>query len=170
MDRAGIATAVKHFPGLGHVRGNTDLVTKVVDSTTTRHDQDLAGFRAAVKSEVDMVMLSSAYYTKIDPDRRAAYSSTVIKGMIRSDLDFAGVVISDDLAAPGAEDLPAGTRALRFLRAGGDLVIVGDPTQVTAMTDAVEDEAAEDADLRAAVAESARRVLVMKATRDLADC
>ena len=82
MDRPGIATAVKHFPGLGAVRGNTDLVTRVVDSTTTRHDADLAGFRAAVDDGVDMVMVSSAYYTKIDPDRPAAYSSTVIGGMI----------------------------------------------------------------------------------------
>ena len=37
MDRAGVA-AVKHFPGLGRVRGNTDYVSRVVDTRTTRHD------------------------------------------------------------------------------------------------------------------------------------
>ena len=170
MGRAGVATAVKHFPGLGRVRGNTDLVTKVVDSTTTRHDEDLAGFRSAVRAGVDMVMVSSAYYSNIDPDLRAAYSPTVIKGMIRSDLDFGGVVISDDLAARGTQDLPAGTRAVRFLSAGGDLVIVGDPSQVTAMADAVEQKASDDADFRALVVEAARRILVMKAHRGLATC
>jgi beta-N-acetylhexosaminidase len=170
MDRAGVATAVKHFPGLGRVRGNTDLVTRVVDSTTTRHDDDLAGFRSAVRAGVDMVMVSSAYYSKIDPDRRAAYSPAVIKGMLRSDLDFDGVVISDDLAARGTQDLPAGTRAVRFLSAGGDLVIVGDPSQVTAMTDAVEQKASDDTDFRAVVGAAAGRVLAMKAHRGLADC
>ena len=80
-----------------------------------------------------MVMVSSAYYSKIDPDQPAAFSPTVIKGMLRRDLGFAGVVISDDLAARGMQDLRPGTRAVRFLRAGGDLVIVGDPGQVAAM-------------------------------------
>jgi beta-N-acetylhexosaminidase len=170
MDRARIATAVKHFPGLGAVRGNTDLVTRVVDSSTTRHDRDLAGFRAAVKAGVDMVMVSSAYYSKIDPASRAAFSPTVIKGMLRKDLGFDGVVISDDLAARGTQDLEPGTRAVRFLRAGGDLVIVGDPGQVAAMSDAVRERAAGDAHFRAVVREAARRVLAMKAHRGLADC
>jgi beta-N-acetylhexosaminidase len=44
MDRAGIATAVKHFPGLGRVRGNTDFVPRVVDNRTIRRD---AGWRAS---------------------------------------------------------------------------------------------------------------------------
>ena len=170
MDRAGVATAAKHFPGLGAVRGNTDLVTRVVDSSTTRHDRNLAGFQASVGAGVDMVMVSSAYYTKIDPDTRAAFSPTVIKGMIRKDLGFDGVVISDDLAAEGTQDLKPGTRAVRFLLAGGDLVIVGDPGQVGAMSDAVRQRAAEDADFRAVVTAAARRVLAMKAHRGLADC
>lgn len=170
MDRARVATAVKHFPGLGAVRGNTDLVTRVVDSSTSRHDKDLAGFQAAVRAGADMVMVSSAYYTKIDADTRAAYSTTVIKGMIRSDLGFHGVVVSDDLAAPGTRDLASGTRATRFLRAGGDLVIVGDPTRADAMADAVEAKAADDSAFRADVARAARRVLAMKAHRGLAHC
>ena len=44
-------------------------------------------------------MVSSAYYAKIDADHRAAFSTVVIGSMLRRDLDFAGVVISDDLAA-----------------------------------------------------------------------
>ncbi|GAA3609628.1 glycoside hydrolase family 3 N-terminal domain-containing protein [Microlunatus ginsengisoli] len=170
MDRAGVATAVKHFPGLGAVRGNTDLVTRVVDTSTGRHDADLAGFRSAVRAGVDMVMVSSAYYSRIDPGSRAAYSPVVITGMIRGDLDFTGVVVSDDLAAPGVRDLRPGSRAIRFLAAGGDLVIVGDPGRLAAMSDAVRDKAAADAAFRTRVAESARRVLAMKAGRGLADC
>ena len=74
MDAAGVATAVKHFPGLGAVRGNTDFVRHVVDRTTTRHDATLAGFAAGVHARADMVMVSSAYYAEIDPGHRAAFS------------------------------------------------------------------------------------------------
>ena len=61
MDAAGVATSVKHFPGLGRVRGNTDLTAEVVDSTTTRRDPDLKPFAAGVEAGTDMVMMSSAY-------------------------------------------------------------------------------------------------------------
>ena len=94
---AGIITATKHFPGLGRVRGNTDYVRRVVDATTVRHDPALAGFESAVESGVDMVMMSSAYYSRIDADHRAAFSTKIIAKMVRGDLDFTGVV---DLRRP----------------------------------------------------------------------
>ena len=169
MDAAGVATAVKHFPGLGRVRGNTDFEVDVVDRTTRADDAGLAGFRAGVGAGVDMVMVASARYRRIDPERRAAFSP-VVMGLIRDDLDFDGVVISDDLAAAAYTDVPARERALRFVRAGGDLAIVGDAGLLPAMAEAVIDEARDDADFAAAVAEKANRVVALKARRDLAGC
>ena len=170
MNRAGVATAVKHFPGLGRVRGNTDYMTRVVDSTTTRHDAALAGFRAAVDADVDMVMMSSAFYSEIDDEHRAAFSTMIIGDMLRNDLGFSGVVISDDVAAMSMRTLPAGDRALRFIRAGGDLLIVGDASLATTMANTIKDEAADDSDLAKRVTESAARVVAMKARRGLATC
>jgi beta-N-acetylhexosaminidase len=134
MNQAGVATAVKHFPGLGRVRGNTDYMTRVVDPTTTRHDAALTGFTAAVNANVDMVMVSSAFYRKIDDEHRAAFSTMIINDMLRKDLGFTGVVISDDLAAVAMRIVPPDERALRFLRAGGDLMIVGDASLATTRT------------------------------------
>ena len=88
MDRAGVATAVKHFPGLGRVRGNTDYASRVVDTKTTRDDAALAGFRAAVDAGADMVMVSSASYRKIDAEHRAAFSTVIMDEMLREDLGF----------------------------------------------------------------------------------
>ncbi len=170
MDAAGVATSVKHFPGLGRVRGNTDLTAEVVDSSTTRRDPDLKPFVAGVEAGTDMVMMSSAYYAEIDPSRRAAFSPTVIKGMVRGDLGFTGVVISDDLAAAAMRDLNPGQRMLRFLRAGGDLAIVGDAGLAARMADTVVDEARDDPKLAAAVEASTLRVLQLKDRRGLADC
>ena len=170
MDAAGVATSVKHFPGLGTVRGNTDLTAEVVDTSTTRHDRDLKPFAAGVEAGTDMVMMSSAYYAEIDASRRAAFSPTVIKGMVRGDLGFTGVVISDDLAAAAMRDLSPGQRMLRFLRAGGDLAIVGDPSVAGRMAAAVVDEARDDPKLAAAIEASTVRVLQLKDRRGLADC
>lgn len=170
MDDAGIATSVKHFPGLGRVRGNTDFTARVVDGTTTRDDPYLKPFAAGVDAGTDMVMMSSAYYAKIDPKRRAAFSPTVVTGMVRGDLGFTGVVISDDLAARAMQDLRPGERMLRFLRAGGDLAIVGDPSIAESMADAVVAAARDDDKLAAQVEAATVRVLVMKDRRGLANC
>lgn len=170
MDAAGVATSVKHFPGLGRVRGNTDLTAEVVDATTTRRDPDLEPFAVGVEAGTDMVMMSSATYAKIDASRRAAFSPTVIRGMVRGDLGFTGVVISDDLAAAAMRDLSPGQRMLRFLRAGGDLAIVGDPSLAARMADAVVNEARDDPKLAAAVEASTVRVLQLKDRRGLAEC
>lgn len=170
MDAAGIATSVKHFPGLGRVRGNTDFTAKVVDGTTTRDDRSLRPFAAGVEAGTDMVMMSSAYYAEIDPRRRAAFSPTIIGGMVRDDLGFTGVVISDDLAAAAMRDLGPGERMLRFLRAGGDLAIVGDPSIATSMANAVVAEARDDPELADLIEASTVRVLQLKDRRGLASC
>jgi beta-N-acetylhexosaminidase len=170
MDRAGVATAVKHFPGLGRVRGNTDYVSRVVDTRTTRHDDALAGFRAAVEAGTDMVMVSSAFYRKIDAEHRAAFSTMIMDEMLRKDLGFSGVVISDDLAAAAMRVLPAEERARRFLRAGGDLLIVGDASLANTMAEAIKREASDDPAFEERVTNSATRIVAMKERRGLADC
>lgn len=171
MDRSGVATSVKHFPGLGRVQGNTDLETRVVDDSTTRDDADLAGFHSAVENGSDMVMVGSAIYSQIDAEHPAMFSETVIEGMIRDDMDFDGVVISDDVgAAKAVSHLSPGERAVDFLAAGGDVVINADPSILPAMVEAVEQEADSDDEFAAELEVKATRVVTMKAARGHADC
>ena len=170
MSSSGIATSVKHFPGLGRVRGNTDLEAGVVDSTTVRHDAALAGFTAGARAGVDMIMVSSATYARIDSQRRAAFSPVVIGGMIRGDLDFRGVVISDDLAAKAMQDLSPGTRVIDFVRAGGDLAILGDPTIAESAANDLVAETERSDSFSALVTASATRVVELKERRGLAEC
>jgi len=165
------AVAVKHFPGLGRVTGNTDFARKVVDSSTTRDDPLLGGFDAGQDAGADMIMVSTAYYTKIDADSPAAFSSTVITGMLRQDRDYDGVVVSDDLGvAQAVSDLEPGDRAIRFLAAGGDLVINVDPSTTDDMVRAVTAEARSDPAFAERVRASAGRVLTMKGAYGLARC
>ncbi|HLL63345.1 MAG TPA: glycoside hydrolase family 3 N-terminal domain-containing protein [Propionibacteriaceae bacterium] len=170
MDRAGVATAVKHFPGLGRVRGNTDYARRVVDDRTTRDGADVAAFAAVIEAGADMVMASSAYYERIDPERRAAFSPVVLTDLLRDDLRFTGVVISDDLAAAAMADVAPAQRALRFLSAGGDLMIIGDAGLVAPMTRAVRQRMGSDEAFAERVRQSATRVVTLKARRGLVTC
>ncbi|RAJ63271.1 beta-N-acetylhexosaminidase [Streptomyces sp. Amel2xB2] len=172
MTDAGVTPAVKHFPGLGRVLGNTDDTKDVKDEVTTRDDAYLEPFRAAVGAEkTPLVMISSARYTKIDPDNMAAFSSTVLTGMLREDLGFDGVIVSDDLgAAKALEDVPVGERALRFLTAGGTVALSVDAKTLPEMTGAVLERAGSDAQFRERVEKDAERVVAAKAEAGLMKC
>ncbi|PSK97856.1 beta-N-acetylhexosaminidase [Haloactinopolyspora alba] len=171
MDAAGVATAVKHFPGLGKVEGNTDFSSGVVDTRTSRDDPDLAPFGAGLDAGAEFLMVSLATYDRIDPERRAVFSPTIIDGMIRDDLGFDGVVVSDDLAAAAeVQSVPPGERALNFLEAGGDIVIASTAEVLPEMTQAVIDRAGSDPAFAGTVDEHALRVLETKARMGLLNC
>jgi beta-N-acetylhexosaminidase len=117
-------TTLKHFPGLGRVRANTDTSTRAVDTTTTARDSFLGPFAAGIKEGSAAVMVSSASYPRLDSANIAAFSEPVITGLLRRDLGFTGLVMSDDIGAAAAvRVVPVGDRAVRFVRAGGDLVL-----------------------------------------------
>jgi beta-N-acetylhexosaminidase len=170
MHDAGIATSVKHFPGIGKIRGNTDFSTDVLDRTTTEGDDDLGGFAAGIEAGTEMVMMSSATYQRIDPDRPATYSTKIISGMLRADLGFGGVVISDALEGEALSAVPTRRRALQFIRAGGDLAIVGQPDAVAPMVRGVRSAAKDDAELQKLIMDASTRVLELKSRQGLADC
>jgi beta-N-acetylhexosaminidase len=132
---AGVLTTLKHFPGLGRVRFNTDTSTKAVDSTATATDPYLQPFAVGIDAGSAAVMVSSASYPRLDPDTIAAFSKPIVTGLLRERLGFTGLVMSDDLgAAAAAESVPVGDRAVRFVRAGGDLVLTIRPQDAVPMT------------------------------------
>ncbi len=170
MAAAGIATSAKHFPGLGRVAGNTDVTGDVVDSVTTRDDPFLQPFGAAIGAGVPFVMVSLATYTQIDPDNLAVFSPTIVDGMLRGDLGFDGVVISDALGATAVAAIPPGMRAVDFLEAGGDMIISNKTPPAIEMAEAVASRAASDDAFRARVDDAALRVLRAKEAAGLLPC
>lgn len=170
MRAADVLTTAKHFPGLGRVQGNTDDTAGVVDPLTSATDPALEPFRAAVRAGVPFVMVSAATYPRIDPDHLAVFSLIVIDGLLRRDLGFDGVVLSDSLTAAAVSTVPPGTRAIDFLAAGGDLIVLNGTATAVQMTSAVAARVAVDATFRTRVDTAARRVLEMKATAGLLPC
>lgn len=164
----GVGATSKHFPGLGRVTRNPDVSRGVTDTVTTRGDPFLAPFAATVNGGVPVVMVSTAFYSRIDPARRAAFSPVVLGTMLRGDLHFTGVVISDDLGnAAQVADLAPGARAVAFLAAGGDMVLTVDPFTIAPMVQAVLARAATDSAFRAHIDQAALRVLNLKASLHL---
>ena len=167
MADAGVATAAKHFPGLGRVRGNTDDAATVVDRVTRRGDPYLTPFAATVRAGVPFVMMSLASYPRLDPTAPAVFSRTVIEDVLRGDLGFDGVVVSDSLEAAAVARWSPGRRAVRFVAAGGDLVLVTDAGPIPAMQRALVARAERSPAFRARVDEAALRVLRAKRLQGL---
>jgi beta-N-acetylhexosaminidase len=168
---AGVLTILKHFPGLGRVRANTDTSTKAVDSTATVDDPYLKPFAAGIKAGSAGVMVSSARYPKLDPGSIAAFSKPIITGLLRERLGYTGLVMSDDVgAADATESVPAGQRAVRFVRAGGDLVLTIRPQDVVPMSRALSNEARRSPEFDARMSDAARHVVQSKYRAGLLSC
>lgn len=170
LSDAHVATAVKHFPGLGRVTTNTDFGV-AVDDRTTADDSFLKPFSAAMNAGVSSVMVSSAIYSKIDPGVPAVHSAAIVTGLLRQKLGWQGVVISDDLgAAASVGAVPNRERGVRFIAAGGDIVIDADPTSIEAMVGGVLDRVASDRGFADGLDEHVTRVLELKASLGLVEC
>jgi len=170
LQDAGVAATAKHFPGLGRVRVNTDTDVGATDPETTATDPFLAPFAAAVAADTAAVMVSSATYPQLDPDRLAVFSPAVLD-LLRGPLGFDGVVISDDVGpAVALSGTPVGQRAVDAVAAGVDVVLDKDPDHAVPMADALADRAATDPAFADRVRESAGRVLALKERFGLLTC
>ena len=164
MASAGVDVALKHFPGLGAVTANTDSTAGVTDLTTTRNSSAVAAFRSGIDAGAAFVMTSTVVYAKIDPAGPAAFSPVVVENLLRGDLGFRGVILTDDLsAATQVLAWPPAERAVKAIDAGGDMVLVSrDPTALPGMVAAVVDRARTDAGFAKKVDAAVLRVLAVK--------
>lgn len=163
MESAGVAPVMKHYPGLGRVSRNTDVSHGVTDTVTTREDATLEPFQAGIDDGADFIMLSSAYYSRIDAKNPAAFSDTVINKMLRDDQGFDGIVISDDMCdATQFRDWKYATRAKKFFDAGGTMMLCVNQAAIGPITAGLVAEAKADPDFKARIDEAALRVLKVK--------
>jgi beta-N-acetylhexosaminidase len=166
MRASGIMPTLKHFPGLGRATQNTDTRSGVVDDVVGADSADVAVYRDLLAAGPAVVMMSTAVYARIDPGAPAAFSPTVVTGLLREQLGFDGVVTTDDLsAAAQIRDWTPADRALLSIEAGVDLVLVSaDPTVFPEMYAAVLSRAQTDDAFAAKVDAAARRVVEAKAS------
>jgi beta-N-acetylhexosaminidase len=130
FESAGVVSAAKHFPNHGPATADSHARLPVVDhDRDTLRSYDLPPFEAAIRAGVPMVMVGHLLYPAVDPDRPASLSPEAVK-MLRGELGFDGVVVTDDLAMAGASGGgPPARAAVEAVEAGADLLIISSPPQ-----------------------------------------
>jgi len=171
IQSTGVITTLKHFPGLGRVRENTDFSKDAVDSVETAHDPYLQPFAAGISAGTGAVMMSLASYPKLDSHTIAAFSEPIVTGLLRNQLGFTGLIVSDALGgAAAATIVPLGQRAVRFIQAGGDLALTTQASKAPAMIDGLVGAAQGSASFRTTLTAAATHVLRTKYTAGLLSC
>ena len=164
----GVMTTAKHFPGLGGATVNTDDGPSTIERTREELDAvDLPPFAAAIEAGVPLVMIGHARYPALDPDNIASQSQPILRDLLRRDMGFEGVVVTDSMEA--AASLATGditTISERALRAGADLLLLTGQGSFAPVSEHLLEAARESTGLRLRVRESAARVLALKATSD----
>ncbi|HYX54222.1 MAG TPA: glycoside hydrolase family 3 N-terminal domain-containing protein [Candidatus Limnocylindrales bacterium] len=168
----GMLTSVKHFPGHGDTGTDSHLGVARVDADLARlQSVELPPFRQAIAAGADSVMVAHLATPALEPDQNkvATISSNVIQGVLRKQLGFEGVIVTDAMEMRGLTGLyspqagnPAGRAAVDALKAGNDVLLL--PSDLDGAYRGVLDAVRRGDLTEKRLDESVRRVLEMKAS------
>lgn len=172
MREGGIIPVVKHFPGHGDTLEDSHTDLPIIHKTKAELAAlELIPFVQAIDAGTDMVMIAHILFPALDPDAPSSLSCPIITDLLRSELGFNGVVITDDIAMGaitkhyGLEDA-----AVRAITAGADILLTahdGDDAQriYNALVQSVQDKRISEA----RIDESVRRIVRLKRAYALRD-
>ena len=167
LDAAGVLACGKHFPGHGDTATDSHLELPRIDHGWNRLERvELLPFRRAATAGLPMIMTAHVVFAALDPSRPATLSPAVVTGLLREQLGYRGVIISDDLDMRAiAGHMGADVAAVAAVRAGCDVLLLcnNEDNQAAAEAGLIR-EAERDSELRRQIGESARRVRDMKKT------
>jgi beta-N-acetylhexosaminidase len=126
LQRAGVAACGKHFPGHGDTAADSHFELPIVEHPPDRlRAVEFLPFKAAIEANVAFIMTAHVLVTSIDDERPATLSRPVVTGMLRDELQFRGVIVSDDLEMKAIADRYApGDAAVEAIAAGCDAVLM----------------------------------------------
>jgi beta-N-acetylhexosaminidase len=125
----GVASTVKHFPGHGGANMDSHLGLPTVDADRqTLERVHFPPFRAAIAAGTPAVMTAHIVLKAVDPDLPSTLSGKVINGVLRGEMGFQGVVITDSLQMGAIRDTwGVGEAAVRAINAGADIALSTGP-------------------------------------------
>ena len=144
LHSSGILSAAKHFPGHGDTRSDSHFVMPVVNLSQERLDTiELLPFRAAQRSGIDMIMVAHVHYPALDPtpDIPASLSKPILTGLLRQEMNFNGIIITDAMNMRAITDHNnSGDAAKAAFNAGVDILLMPDhlPTAYHALLASVQ--------------------------------
>jgi beta-N-acetylhexosaminidase len=126
-EREGVAVSAKHFPGHGDTAQDSHLALPVVDlPLEALRERELRPFLAAAQAGARSIMTSHVLLPQLDADQPATFSSAILDGVLRGELGYEGVIVSDALDMAGASgEIGIPAAAVRAIAAGCDLLCIG---------------------------------------------
>jgi beta-N-acetylhexosaminidase len=126
LQRAGIAACGKHFPGHGDTAGDSHEELPIVEHPPDRlRAVEFVPFRAAIEANVAFIMTAHVRVTAIDDERPATLSRRIVYDLLRDELGYRGVILSDDLEMKAiAESYSPGEAAVAAIAAGCDALLL----------------------------------------------
>lgn len=126
IQNGGLSACLKHFPGLGAVQRDLHQnCFRVNDTEAEVRARDLPPFQAAIAAGVRMVMVAHAVYPAFDASRPAVFSPLVVDDLLKKELGFTGLVLTDDLAMGAiARTTPIERAVEQALDAGCDYILI----------------------------------------------
>ena len=165
MASAGVLACGKHFPGHGDTAEDSHLALPVVGHDMARLQAiELMPFRAAAAADLPSMMTAHVVFKAIDDTRPATLAPDVIQGLLRDEMGYRGLIVSDDLAmAAVAERAGPGEVAVEAIAAGCDVVLMRRPPAAQdEIFEALVRRAEADGGFRDRVFESAGRFAAFK--------
>jgi len=165
LEAAGMLACGKHFPGHGDTATDSHLELPRIDHAWNRLERvELLPFRRAATAGLPMIMTAHVVFAALDATRPATLSPQVVTGLLREQLGYRGVIISDDLDMRAiAGQMGADVAAVAAVRAGCDVLLLcnNEDNQAAAEAGLIR-EAERDSELRRQIGEAAHRVREMK--------
>ncbi len=162
-----VAAVGKHFPGHGDTSVDSHLALPTVAHPRSRLDQvELVPFKAAIAGGVDAIMAAHVFFPAIEttPELPSTLSPAVLTGLLRDQLGFKGVIITDDMEMGAIrESFAPGEAAVRAVKAGTDIVLMASrPSDHQAALQAVQQAVKDGQITEERLNQSVRRVLELK--------
>ena len=126
--KTGVLTCLKHFPGHGATSDDTHREIPYIDrSYDVLKASDLIPFKAGIDAGVEIIMTSHIRYPKIDKDNPATLSKTILQDILRKDLGFSGLILSDSMNMGAIrKTYDSAQSTLLALQAGVDIVMLSE--------------------------------------------
>ena len=126
LEDNGIIPCGKHFPGHGDTMTDSHHVLPVVDANRTRLDNiELEPFRQAIRRGLPALMTAHVRYPALDAEAPATLSRPILTDLLRNELGFQGVTLTDDMEMRAILDhQPIGKASVRALQAGADMIVI----------------------------------------------
>ena len=125
LQDAGVIACAKHWPGLAYCGADTHYSSPhITEPDSVLRRGDLAHFRAAIHAGTDMIMTHMIYVDAWDPDNVVTLSPILIQKMLREELGFDGLVVTDSMSMSSILNIaPIGEASVRSVLAGCDIIL-----------------------------------------------